>query len=380
MITIALVAGEASGDQLGSALIRAIREKNPATRFAGIGGPLMKAAGMDCWWDCSQLSVMGLFEVISHLPRLIGLRRQLMRRLFELNPDVFIGIDAPDFNLGVEKKLKSKNIPTIHYVSPTVWAWRPGRVKTIARATDRVMCLYPFEPRYYQQQSVATDYTGHPLADEIPYQVSAESARAALGLENAGRYIALLPGSRLSEIEKLSAPMLDAAVIMSKRHPDIRFLMAAATELIHDRFNSVLLDYPDVNCRVFTASSKDVMAASDVVVCASGTATLEVMLVNRPMVVCYRLAGMTYQLVKWLKLVKTRYFSLPNILADEALVPELLQHEVHGQNIADGVFRWLDQPVQCEYLSQRFEQLHRQLRIDAASTAADVVLRHVEHR
>ena len=377
MITIALVAGEASGDQLGAALIRAIRLKNPETRFAGIGGPLMSAAGMDCWWDSSQLSVMGLFEVISHLPRLVSLRRQLMRRLFELKPAVFIGIDAPDFNLGVEKKLKAQHIPTIHYVSPTVWAWRAGRVKTIAKATDRVMCLFPFEPRYYQGQDIAADYTGHPLADEIPFKVSAEAARSSLSLEISGIYIALLPGSRLSEVDKLSTSMLDAAVILSKKNPDIGFLMPAASELIRDRFKSILHNYPSINCRVFNGRSKDVMAAADVVVCASGTATLEVMLVNRPMVACYRLAGMTYSLAKWLKLVKTRYFSLPNILASEELVPELMQHEVSGPNIAREVFRWLDQPIQREDLCQRFELLHRQLRIDAANSAASVVLQHI---
>ncbi len=379
MITIALVAGEASGDQLGAALIRAIRLKKPETRFVGIGGPLMASAGMECWWDSSHLSVMGLFEVISHLPRLVSLRRQLMRKLFELKPAVFIGIDAPDFNLGVEKKLKARNIPTIHYVSPTVWAWRPGRVKTIARATDRVMCLFPFEPQYYRQQDVAADYTGHPLADEIPYQIGSESARSELGLENNNVYIALLPGSRLSEVEKLSAPMLDAALIINKRDPRISFLIPAASELIRDQLNKTLRDYPAIDGKVFSGRGKDVMAAADVVVCASGTATLEVLLVNRPMVVCYRLATMTYYLAKWLKLVKIKYFSLPNILASEELVPELLQHEVNGQNIADKVFQWLDHPALREALSQRFDLLHQQLSIDAASTAAEVVIQHISH-
>ena len=379
-ITIALVAGEASGDQLGAALIRAIQLKKPGTSFAGIGGPLMKAEGMDCWWDCGQLAVMGLFEVISHLPHLLRLRRELMLRLLELNPDIFIGIDAPDFNLGVEKKLKAKSIPTIHYVSPTVWAWRPGRVKTIARATERVMCLFPFEPRYYQDQSVAADYTGHPLADEIPFQLDAGSARSSLGLETDGRYVALLPGSRLTEVEKLSPAMLDAADIIKRRFPEINFLTPAANQLVGDKFKSILANYPDIECHIFTSRSKEVMAASDVVVCASGTATLEVMLVNRPMVVCYRLAGMSYQLVKWFKLVKARFFSLPNILADEALVPELLQHEVTGQNIAEKVFHWLENADQRENLRARFESLHQQLRIDEASSAADVVLKHAEHR
>jgi len=374
---IALVAGEASGDQLGAALIRAIQLKNPDTQFAGIGGPLMKAAGMDCWWDSSELSVMGLFEVLNHIARLFALRRQLVARLIEMKPDVFIGIDAPDFNLGVEKKLKARSIPVIHYVSPTVWAWRAGRVKTIARATDRVMCLFPFEPDFYPRQGVAASYTGHPMADEIPLQVDTDSARLELGVRTNGPCIALLPGSRSAEVEKLSAPMLAAASILSKRYPDIIFLMPAATELVRDQFESELRLHPGVNCRVFSARSKQVMAAADVVVCASGTATLEVMLVNRPMVVCYRLAGMTYKLAKWFRLIKTRFFSLPNILASKELVPELLQHEVTGERIAEEVFKWLDQPELCENLKQRFDLLHAELKIDAAKTAADVVLQHI---
>jgi lipid-A-disaccharide synthase len=307
---IVLVAGEASGDQLGAALIRAIRLKEPDTRFAGIGGPLMKAEGCDCWWDTSELSLMGLFEVISHLPRLIKLRRQLVQRVLEHNPDVFIGIDAPDFNLGVEKRLKARSIPVIHYVSPTIWAWRSGRVKTITKSTDRVMCLFPFEPDCYKQYPVAADYTGHPLADAIELEVDAGPARAALGVETGGVCVALLPGSRMSEVEKLSSAMLDAASILSKRYPDICFLMPAATELIGQYLRSVLVEHSSVNCRILSGQSKEVMAAADVVICASGTATLEVMLVNRPMVVCYRVSGMTYSLMKWFKMLKTRFFFL----------------------------------------------------------------------
>ena len=376
---IALVAGEASGDQLGAALIRAIQSSNPDTRFAGIGGPLMRDAGMDCWWDTGELSVMGLVEVISHLPRLVKLRRQLVQRLVELRPDVFVGIDAPDFNIGVEKKLKKRSIPVIQYVSPTVWAWRAGRVKTIAKSTDRVMCLFPFEPDYYKKKNVAADYTGHPMADEIPLQVSTESARTTLGIKPESHCIALLPGSRLSEVEKLTTPMLDAANILTRRFPDITFLMPAATELIASHFASELRNYSTVNCVKCINHSKDVMAAADVVVCASGTATLEVMLVNRPMVVCYRLAGMTYKMAMWFKLVKSRFFSLPNILSTEALVPELLQDDVTGPRIADEVVKWLDQPELCSDLKHRFDQLHHQLRIDAAASAAKVVIQHVEN-
>ncbi|MGB5486247.1 MAG: lipid-A-disaccharide synthase, partial [Lysobacterales bacterium] len=339
-----LVAGETSGDQLGAALIKAIRQQEPGVRFVGIGGPLMKAEGCECWWDTGELSLMGLFEVVSHLPRLVKLRRQLVQRVLELKPDVYVGIDAPDFNLGVEKRLKARSIPVIHYVSPTIWAWRSGRVKTITKSTDRVLCLFPFEPDCYQHYPVAADYTGHPMADEIPLKVEVEPARLALGVETGDTCVALLPGSRMSELEKLSTSILDAASILSKRYPGIRFLMPAATEKVGAYFKSVLLEHPDVNCKIFAGRSKEVMAASDVVICTSGTATLEVMLVNRPMVVCYRIAGTSYNLMKWFKLLKTRFFSLPNILAGELLVPELLQHEVTGQRIADEVSRWLDQP------------------------------------
>ena len=374
---IILVAGEASGDQLGAALIRAILLKEPDTRFAGIGGPLMKAEGCDCWWDTSQLSLMGLFEVVSHLPRLIKLRRQLVQRVVEHKPDVFIGIDAPDFNLGVEKRLKARSIPVIHYVSPTIWAWRAGRVKTITKSTDRVMCLFPFEPECYEQYPVTADYTGHPLADAIDLEVETEPARTALGVETGSICIALLPGSRMSEVEKLSSAMLDAAYILSKRYSDISFLIPAATETIGQYLRSVLTGYPSLNCRVFSGRGKEVMAAADVVICASGTATLETMLVNRPMVVCYRVSNMTYKLTKWFKMMKTRFYALPNILAGEQLVPELLQHEMTAQRIADEVIRWLDQPELTDSLKHRFDALHRVLRIDAAATAAHVVLRQI---
>lgn len=373
---IALVAGEASGDQLGAALIRAIHSSHPEVQFAGIGGPLMKAAGMDIWWDSEQLSIMGLIEVVNHIPRLFALRRQLVKKLLQLNPDVFVGIDAPDFNLGVEKKLKAKSIPVIHYVSPTVWAWRAGRVKSIARSTDRVLCLFPFEPEYYRHHLPA-DYIGHPMADEIPLQVGPESARKTLEISDAEVCVALLPGSRLAEVQKLSTPMLDAASILAARYPGIRFLMPAANEIIKNYFNTELAKFPGVNCRVLSGQSKDVMAASDVVICASGTATLEVMLVNRPMVVCYRLAGLTYTMAKWFKLVKSRFFSLPNILAAKPLVPELLQDAVNGENIAQEVGRWLDQPERCTDLHERFDLLHKQLKIDAAASAAKVILRHI---
>jgi lipid-A-disaccharide synthase len=371
------VAGEASGDQLGAALIRAIRLQVPDARFVGIGGPLMKSEGMDCWWDTSELSVMGLFEVISHLPRLVKLRRRLLARLLSTKPDVFVGIDAPDFNLGVQKRLRKHGIRVIQYVSPTVWAWRQGRVKSIARATERVMCLFPFEPDYYRDQNIAADYTGHPMADQIPMQVESEPARAALDVSSYPKLVALLPGSRMSEVEKLSLPMLEAAAILTKKYPGAGFLVPAASAEIKAYFQAALEGFSTVDCRILDGQSRDAIAAADVVICASGTATLEVMLINRPMVVCYRLAAMTHWLAMSFKLVKSRFFSLPNILSSQQLVPELLQDQVTGNHLAEEVSRWLDQEERRDRLRLHFNQLHELLRKDAASSAARVVLDHV---
>lgn len=376
-MNIAMVAGEASGDQLGAALMRAIRLKAPGVRFAGIGGPLMKAEGCDCWWDTGELSLMGLSEVISHLPRLLKLRKELVQRVLELKPDVFIGIDAPDFNLGVERRLKSAGIPVIHYVSPTVWAWRSWRIKKIEKSTDRVMCLFPFEPRFLERHSVAADYTGHPLADEIPFHVDKTPARETLGIDQDQPCIALLPGSRMGEVEKLSASLLDAAAILQKRYPGASFLMPAATARVGEFLRTALNGYTGLNCRVLDGQSKVVLSAADVAVCASGTVTLEAMLINRPMVVCYRLSAITYSLMKWFRLVKTRYIALPNILAADPLVPELLQHAVTGQRIADEVSRWLERPALVSNLKMQFDQLHRELSIDAAAAASEVVLRQI---
>lgn len=375
--TIVMVAGEASGDQLGAALIEAIRAQKPDMQFAGIGGPLMKAAGMDCWWDSAELAIMGIAEIIKHIPRLMKLRKQLIDKVVSVNPDVFIGIDAPDFNLGVEKRLKARSIAVIHYVSPTVWAWRPGRVKTIAASTERVLCLFPFEPACYPSESVKTDYTGHPLADSIAIDNDAGSARETLGLSDNGPYLALLPGSRMGEVEKLLPEMLAAAALLQAQYPHSCFMIPAVSQPIRSFIESRILQFPGLNTKVFSSNAKTIMAAADVVVLASGTATLEVMLVNRPMVVCYRFSGTTYRMFKWLKLLITPYIALPNILADQALVPELLQDNVNAEKIASEVQNWLQHPDRCAELKARFIDIHEQLRTDAAATAAIAVLNHI---
>lgn len=371
--TIALVAGEASGDQLGAALVDALRVRFPNARFVGVAGQKMKAAGVEAWFDAEELAVMGLFEVLAHLPRLLRLRRELTRRLIGLRPDVFVGIDAPDFNLGLEIRLRRAGIRTAHYVSPTVWAWREKRVKKIARAADRVLCLFPFEPEFYSGHGVAATYVGHPLADQIDEDCDPAAARTRIGLQPNASTVGLLPGSRLSEVERLAEPMLEAARLLTGHHPEMQFVAAMSGSEVDRAFANEMqrLGMPGVH-RV-TGNPRGVIAASDVVLCASGTATLEVMLVNRPMVMTYKLAPSTYRLGQALNLVKLEWFSLPNILARERLVPELIQDEATGPRLAAETRRWLSDDTASEALRSRFSEMHAGLRCDAASKAAEAV-------
>lgn len=385
----ALVAGEVSGDQLGAALIGKLSEAYPGARFVGVGGDNMRRAGLDAWWDCSELAVFGLFEVLGHLPRLLRIRRELRRRLLQLRPLAFIGIDAPDFNLGLEQQLKSAGIRTVHYVSPTVWAWRPRRVHKIARAADLVLCLFPFEPAFYQGHGVAAVYVGHPLAEQIPFSSDAAEARVQLGLNPEQRVIALLPGSRSSEVSRLGAPMIEAATLLWREFPDLRFIVALANPTVAAVFRQALAS---INAAVNTAANTGmsaataapplelfdgrahtVMAAADVVLCASGTATLETMLVNRPMVSSYRLAPATYRLAKSLKLFRTHYFALPNILARAALVPELIQDAATGERLASEAKRWLQDAASCQALREKFTRLHEELLGSPTSPAVGAI-------
>ncbi|HET6564468.1 MAG TPA: lipid-A-disaccharide synthase [Xanthomonadales bacterium] len=372
--TIALVAGETSGDQLGAALVEKLKQQFPQARIAGIGGENMSAAGMDCWWDCSELALFGLFEVVSHLPRLVKLRRELTQRLLDLKPDVFIGIDAPDFNLGLEIRLKEQGIRTVHYVSPTVWAWRPGRVKKIARAADLVLCLFPFEPDFYAGHGVRATYVGHPMADQITGRPDAAAAREELGLDPSASTLALLPGSRMSEVNRLSAPMLEAAGILRQSRPGLQVVAAMANERVKTAFESQLESSRLENVSMFLGKPRSVIAAADVVLCASGTATLETLLINRPMVMAYRLAPATYHLAKNLRLIKRQFFALPNILAREELIPELIQQEVSGASLALAAQGWLDDEAGVIALQSRFDDLHAGLRCDASSRAATAII------
>ncbi len=367
---IALVAGEASGDQLGAALVDGLRQLHPAARFVGVGGKRMHAAGVDCWWDAQELAVMGLFEVLAHFPRLLRLRRELKRRLLELRPDVFIGIDAPDFNLGLEIQLRHAGLRTVHYVSPTVWAWRSWRVRKIGRAADLVLCLFPFEPQFYEGHGVPARYVGHPLADQIESEPDSAAARAALGLDPAVASVALLPGSRVSEVSLLAEPMIEMARLLRRDFPALQFVCAAANERVEQVFRDALAQAGVDFVRIVSEQARVVIAAADAVVCAAGTATLETMLVNRPLVVVYRLVRSTYVLARYLRLIPPQFFALPNILAGEELVPELIQHDANPERMAREIRRWLEQPAQRAGLQARFDEMHAGLRCDAGRQAA----------
>ena len=371
--TIALVAGEASGDQLGAALAEQLRARIPGVRLCGVAGRRMQAAGVEAWWDSDELSVMGLFEVLEHFPRLLRLRRELHRRLLDLRPDVFVGIDAPDFNLGLEIKLRRAGIRTAHYVSPTVWAWRERRVRKIRRAADLVMCLFPFEPGYYERHGVEAAYVGHPMADQIEADRDAGTAREALGLDPAATTVALLPGSRASEVGLLAGPMIGAAALLRQRRPDLQFVSAMAGKQVESIFAETMRGMDERGITLIANRPREVMAAADVVICASGTATLETMLVNRPMVMTYRLARPTYLLAKHLKLIRPQFFALPNILAGEALVPELIQEQANAGALAQEALHWLENPAECSALRLRFDELHERLRCGAGERAASAV-------
>ena len=372
---IALVAGEASGDLLGAGLVSALRRRYPDAQFAGIGGDAMRAAGMDAWHDASELAVMGLSEVLSHLPRLLRLRRALRERVLAWNPDVFIGIDAPDFNLGVERWLKQRGVRTVHYVSPSVWAWRESRAQKIGDSADLVLCLFPMEPAIYARHGVDARFVGHPLADAMPLEPDRAAAREALGLPRDAPMLAVLPGSRLGEIERLGGIFLEAASRVSQGIPGLRVLIPAATPGCRAAIEGLLSDarFPIRDFRLLDGDARTAMVASDVVLLASGTATLEAMLAQRPMVVGYRIAPLTHAIVKGLSMLKVDSYALPNVLAGERVVPELMQADCTPARLAEAVLRWFHDPAAIERLQPRFRAIHAELRRDASAQAARAV-------
>ncbi len=376
-----LVAGEASGDQIGAPLIEALKQAHPGAEFVGIGGPAMTAAGLKAWWDCSELAVMGLAEVLKHLPRLLRLRRELVSRCLEFEPDCFIGIDAPDFNLGVERRLKQRGVKTVHYVSPSIWAWRQKRAAKIGRSADLVLCLFPFEPALYERFEVNATFVGHPLADVLPLAPDQDAARAITGLPGDKRFVAVLPGSRVSEVQRLGPVFADAVRLIKQRRPEVEFVSPAATaqtmSLFVEQLNAAQTGTKAYVCQ---GLSREAMVASDVVMLASGTAALEAMLAKKPMVVGYKVAGLTYAIVKLFRMLKVDQFSLPNALANEALVPEHMQQGFTAEAMASDVLRLLDDTDQRLHLKDRFAAIHQTLRGDGAGRAASAVTGLLEQR
>jgi lipid-A-disaccharide synthase len=335
----------------------------------------MIAAGCESWAAAEELAVMGLSEVLGHLPRLLRLRAHLRARFRAARPDVFIGIDAPEFNLRLARQLKQAGIPTVQYVSPQVWAWRQGRVRTIGAACDLVLCLLPFETEFYAAHGVRAEFVGHPLADEIPLQPDRGAARAALGLPAAGTVIALLPGSRLGEVSRLATPFIAAAARLAQLRPDWRYVAPMASAATREAFARQIAQVPGAPAiQVLDGQAQRALAAADGVLVASGTATLETLLTGRPMVVAYRVSALTAFLVRTMGLVKVRYFSQPNLLAGRRLVPEFFQEQVSGPALADALLSQLEEPSNVQQLQQEFTAIHRTLRRGGAGRAADAIL------
>jgi len=371
---IAIVAGEASGDNLGAALIAAIRERVPNARFVGVTGPYMREAGCVALASSDELALIGLAEILRHLPRLICLRRRLLRELLSRRPAVFVGIDAPEFNLGLAKRLKVHGLPTVQYVSPQVWAWRQGRVRGIAESCDRILCLLPFEPAFYAEHGISARFVGHPLADQFPLEADRAGARAALGLSADDEVIALLPGSRIGEVSRLAAPFVGAAQWIASKRPGVKFVVPLTSAATRASFELSAASATDLSLKILEGQSRLALAVADVVLTASGTATLETLLSQRPMVVAYKLAPLTAFLLRRLGLVKIRHFSQPNLLVGREIVPEFFQEAATSETLGAAVLQWLEQPQRIGELREAFDTVHRDLRRGGAALAAEAVL------
>ncbi|MER5137965.1 lipid-A-disaccharide synthase [Providencia stuartii] len=372
-LTIGLVAGETSGDILGAGLIRALKAQVPDARFVGVAGPLMQAEGCEAWYEMEELAVMGIVEVLGRLPRLLAIRKDLTERFTQLQPDIFVGIDAPDFNITLEGKLKSKGIKTIHYVSPSVWAWRQKRVFKIGRATNLVLAFLPFEKAFYDRFNVPCRFIGHTMADAIPLHVDKTAARQRIGIPEEGKCLALLPGSRHSEVEMLSADFLKTAKILQQHFTDLHIVVPLVNQKRREQFEAIRQQVaPELAVHMLDGQGRDAMIVADATLLASGTAALECMLAKCPMVVGYRMKPFTFWLAK--RLVKTPYVSLPNLLAEKEIVKELLQEECQPEKLAQQLIPLLEGGEQVEQLKATFLQLHQLIRCDADKQAAEAVL------
>jgi len=367
-LTVALVAGESSGDILGAGLMQVLKARHPDVEFIGVGGARMEAEGLKSYFPLERLAVMGLVEVLGRLPELLSRRKRLLRTLLDVRPDVFIGIDAPDFNLDLELKLRRAGIKTVHYVSPSVWAWRQKRVLKIRDGCDLMLTLFPFEAKFYDAHQVAVRFVGHPLADAIPLCADRDAARALLNLPTDAPIVALMPGSRGGEVARLGSLFLDAAERLRGLRPGIRFVMPCASPERRTQLEQMLAGR-DLPLTLIDGRSHEALAACDAVLIASGTATLEALLYKRPMVVAYRVAPLTFSILK--RMVKSAYVSLPNLLAQRLLVPELLQEAATPEAMAQLLSPLLEHG---EVQTEGFDEIHRTLRRDASSQAADAVL------
>ena len=368
---IAMVAGEASGDLLAGMLLAALKTRWPSLQAAGIGGPKMAEQGFDAWWPCDELAVRGYVEVLRHYRGIAAIRRQLGDRLLRERPDLFIGVDAPDFNLGLEERLRKAGVRTVHFVSPSIWAWRAGRVHTVGRAADLVLCLFPFEPALYTAHGIAACYVGHPLADAIPLEVPRAQSRGALGLPDAASVVALLPGSRRSEIEYNAPRLFGAALRMQRARPALRFVLPLAPGLREMVEPLRARCAPDVPIDLLDGRSHAALAACDVALVASGTATLEAALFKAPMVIMYAMNPVTWLLMRPRNLQP--WVGLPNILLGRFAVPELLQASATPERLATEALAWLDDAPRAAALRAEFTQLHLRLRRDTAHAATDAI-------
>jgi len=377
---IAIVAGEASGDLLGASLIEAVRRRMPNVRFAGIAGPKMQSAGATSLFPMDKLAVRGYVEVLKHLRELLGIRSQLRAACLAERPDLFIGIDAPDFNLGLERKLKDGGIPTVHYVSPSIWAWRGERIHKIKAATSEVLCLFPFEKALYDAVGAKATYVGHPLADEMPLSVNRAEVRETIGLPQNQLVFSMLPGSRVSEVEFHAELFIETARLLHARYPQAQFLVPLVTRETRDLFDTARYKYKalDLPLRLMFGHAQEAMQAADANLVASGTATLEAMLAKQPLVITYKLSDTTYKLVK--KKMRLPYVGLPNVLSGRFVVPELLQHEATPANLAQALGNYVDDRRLAQSLHALFTEQHEALRQDAAERAADAVVAYLRGR
>ena len=373
-LRIAIVAGELSGDILGAGLIKAFKQKYPDAEFFGIGGPRMQAEGFISHWPMDRLSVMGLVEVLGRLRELLGIRKEVRDLCLQDKPDLFIGIDAPDFNLTLEGWVRESGIPVVHYVSPSVWAWKQGRLKKIARCVDHMLTLLPFEAEYYHRFNIPVTFVGHPLADEIPLDIDQQVARQQLGLAEDIPVLALLPGSRSSEVKYLAEPFIQSAVMCCHQLNDLQVAVPCANAKRREQIEQQLEQIPvEIRSRIrlYDGQSREIMAASNAVLLASGTAALEAMLMKKPVVVAYKMAALSHAIIS--RMLKVDYVSLPNLIANEGLIPELIQDQVTPENLSREMLDRLTQPEKYQPLVDRFYQMHQDLRRDASVKAADAI-------